>query len=397
MWRMVIFFVVFVLIWGGGHAYAGWTLTRHGDPSRAWRVAIWTLLGLNFAVSTASFAGRRLDNAGPLFDMLQYAAYVGMGAFAMLFGMLVLRDVIELLFVGGSKVTAMASAAEAGEAVERPNRREFFGQIANVGMLGAAAAGASVGYWQAKRLPDIKRVDVPVDGLHPDLDGFKIVQVSDVHVGPTITGDFLKGIVEKVNKLDADIVALTGDLVDGYVEDKRDETRHIGDFQTRYGSFFVTGNHEYYWDAPAWCDEIERCGMRVLNNAHEFIQHGSAKLAVGGVTDYRTGSREEGQASDPHKAIDGAEDADFKLLLAHQPKSVHEASKAGFDLQLSGHTHGGQFWPWNLVVGLAHPFTAGLHAYEQMQIYVSRGSGYWGPPMRLGAPSEITLLTLRTA
>jgi hypothetical protein len=157
----------------------------------------------------------------------------------------------------------------------------------------------------------------------------------------------------------------------------------------------VTGNHEYYWDAPAWCAEVERCGMKVLNNANELVRHGDATLAVGGVTDYRASRHDESQASDPHKAIVGAEDADFKLLLAHQPKSVYEAARAGFDLQLSGHTHGGQFWPWNLVVGLAHPFTAGLDVFESMKIYVSRGTGYWGPPMRLGAPSEITLLTLK--
>jgi predicted MPP superfamily phosphohydrolase len=137
--------------------------------------------------------------------------------------------------------------------------------------------------------------------------------------------------------------------------------------------------------------------MRVLNNAHDVLTIDGARLVVGGVTDYRAGRRIAGHESDPHKAIAGAPPADFRLLLAHQPKSVWEAAKAGFDLQLSGHTHGGQFWPWSLLVGMAHPFSRGLHDYEKMKIYVSCGTGYWGPPLRLGAPSEITLLTLRKA
>ncbi|MGM0555810.1 MAG: metallophosphoesterase [Myxococcota bacterium] len=396
MWRMVIFFLVFIVVWGGGHAYAGWTLTRHGDPTRAWRVAVWSLLGFNFAASAAAFVGRRFATGEVLVDLLQFVAYVGMGAFAMLFALLVLRDVLELALIGAFRFkTALAASGAAAEAVESPERREFFGQIANIGMLGAAATGASVGYWKARKIPDIQRVEVPVEGLHPDLDGFRIAQVSDVHVGPTIKGEFLEGVVERVNTLGADLVAFTGDMVDGYVDDMREDTRHIGNFQATHGSYFVTGNHEYYWDAPAWCDEVERCGMKVLNNANELVRHGGATLAVGGVTDYRAARHDEAQASDPHRAIEGAEDADFKLLLAHQPKSIYEAAKAGFDLQLSGHTHGGQFWPWNLVVGLAHPFTAGLDVFESMMIYVSRGTGYWGPPMRLGAPSEITLLTLK--
>lgn len=392
MWRMVLFVGVFTLVWGGGHAYLGWTLTRHGEAPRAWRVALYTLLGFNFAVSLAAMIGRRLVSGQALVDGLQMVSYVGMGVAALLFGLVVVRDLLELLVVGGSR---LGGVAEVSADVEQPERRQFFGQIANIGLLGAAAAGATVGWRRARRVPDVKEVVVPVKGLHPDLDGFKIAQISDVHVGPTIKRDFWEGVVARVNDIGADMVAITGDMIDGYVDDLRDHTAPMADLKATHGVFYVTGNHEYYWDAHGWCDEFARCGAHVLLNRHRRISHGAASVAVGGVTDYRAERHDESHATDPHAAMRGAEDADFKLLLAHQPRSVHEAARAGFDLQLSGHTHGGQFWPWNLVVGLAHPFTAGLDTYESMQIYVSRGTGYWGPPMRLGAPSEITSLTLK--
>jgi predicted MPP superfamily phosphohydrolase len=201
-------------------------------------------------------------------------------------------------------------------------------------------------------------------------------------------------VVDRVNDLSPDLIAVTGDLIDGTVEHLRHQVAPLGELRAPDGAFFVTGNHEYYWDAEAWCAEVARLGLTVLNNAHTVVRRGSASVVVAGVTDYTSARHLESHVSDPQKAIDGAPEAHLKLLLAHQPKTIVAAERAGFDLQVSGHTHGGQYFPWNLFVGLAHPFTVGLHPYRSTLIYVSPGTGYWGPPTRAGVPSEITLLRL---
>ena len=184
-------------------------------------------------------------------------------------------------------------------------------------------------------------------------------------------------------------------LVDGSVAELSQHTACLSRLSARHGAFFVTGNHEYYSGVRSWVAEIRRLGLRVLMNEHVVLQHKGAGVVVAGVTDFNAGSFDPSQHSDPAAAIAGAPaDAGVNVLLAHQPRSAFAARKAGYDLQLSGHTHGGQFLPWNFFVRFQQPFTAGLHRLGKLWIYVSRGTGYWGPPKRLGAPSEITRLTL---
>ncbi|MEL6181533.1 MAG: metallophosphoesterase, partial [Myxococcota bacterium] len=335
---------------------------------------------------------------GSLLTTLQWAAYMSLGVLLLVFCMVLFRDLIWLVLTMIDGVVGWLTAGDERRRIlpADPERRNMMLSTLNVGLLGAAAALKAHGVYEARRLPQVREVEVEVQGLHSGLDGFRIVQLSDIHIGPTIKRPFLERVVEVVNGLDADLVAITGDLVDGHVEHLRDHVAPIRDIRARYGTFFSTGNHEYYWDALAWVDAIEALGIAVLNNAHTLVHHGGATLLVGGVTDYKAEQLVPEHASDPHKAIAGAPaSVDFKLLLAHQPPSVTKAEEAGFDLQLSGHTHGGQFYPWHIVVGLAHPFVAGLHTFGAMQIYVSRGTGYWGPPMRIGAPSEITVLRLK--
>jgi uncharacterized protein len=236
---------------------------------------------------------------------------------------------------------------------------------------------------------------VPIDGLPAALDGFTIAQISDIHVGPTIKRPYLARIVEAVNALGADMVAVTGDLVDGSVRELGPHVAPLATLASRHGTFFVTGNHEYYSGAGPWVVELRRLGLTVLMNEHVVLEHGGAALVIAGVTDHSAQHFDPAQASDPGAAIAGAPaHAGARLLLAHQPRSAEAAEQAGFDLQLSGHTHGGQFLPWNLFVPLQQPFTAGLHRLRRLWIYTSRGTGYWGPPKRLGAPSEITRLRL---
>jgi uncharacterized protein len=191
-------------------------------------------------------------------------------------------------------------------------------------------------------------------------------------------------------------VAITGDLVDGKVSELARHVAPLAELQSHHGTFFVTGNHEYYSGAHAWIVELRRLGLTVLMNEHVVLRHGagSADLILAGVTDFSAHHFDEAHRSDPVAALRGAPANAVSVLLAHQPRSAVAAEKAGFDLQLSGHTHGGQFWPWNLFVRFQQPFTSGLRQLQNLWVYTSRGTGYWGPPKRFGAPSEITFLRL---
>jgi predicted MPP superfamily phosphohydrolase len=234
-----------------------------------------------------------------------------------------------------------------------------------------------------------------VAGLPDALAGFTIVQISDIHVGPTIKRPYLDRIVDRVNGLAPDAVAITGDLVDGTVRELAPHTAPLARLKATHGTFFVTGNHEYYAGAEPWIAELRRLGVRVLMNEHEVIERAGHALVLAGVTDYSAGHFDAAHRSDPQRAIGGAPShTALRVLLAHQPRTAPAAAQAGFDLQLSGHTHGGQFWPWNLFVPMQQPYVAGLAKHESMWIYVSRGTGYWGPPKRFGAPSEITRIRL---
>jgi predicted MPP superfamily phosphohydrolase len=190
------------------------------------------------------------------------------------------------------------------------------------------------------------------------------------------------------------MVAVTGDLVDGSVAQLRSHVAPLRDLTSRHGTYFVTGNHEYYSGVTAWVSELRRLGINVLLNEHVVLQHNDDSLVIAGVTDYSGHHFDESHRSDAAAAVASAPNGVVRILLAHQPRSAAGALQAGFDLQLSGHTHGGQFWPWNFFVRLQQPFTAGLHRLQSLWVYTSRGTGYWGPPKRFGAPSEITYLRL---
>lgn len=261
-----------------------------------------------------------------------------------------------------------------------------------------AVLATVLGFIGARRRPRVVDVEIPLQGLPPALQGFTIAQISDVHIGPTIKRDFLRGIVEIVNSLDVDLVAVTGDLVDGSVEQLATHVEPLSRLRSRHGAYFVTGNHEYYSGAAAWIAELRRLGLHVLLNEHVVLSHGGASLLLAGVTDYSAHNFDPAQRSDPQVALAGAPAGlRPRVLLAHQPRSSAAAADAGFDLQLSGHTHGGQFWPWNFFVRLQQPFTAGLNRLGNLWVYTSRGSGYWGPPKRLGVPSEVARVRLVAA
>ncbi|MEX8518475.1 MAG: metallophosphoesterase [Leptothrix sp. (in: b-proteobacteria)] len=305
-----------------------------------------------------------------------WPGFIAMGWFSSMFVLTLLREPLLLL---AHWLASDAAPCTSGSAV---------------GVLALAGLATALGAWNARQPAAVRRVDVPIDGLHPDLHGFTITQISDLHVSPTIRRPYVEAVVAAVNALQADLVVITGDVVDGSVAALTEHTAPLGGLRARHGVYAVTGNHEYYSGANAWVTELRRLGLTVLMNQHVVLQQRDARLVLAGVTDYNADHFEPDQRSDPAAALAQAPQGTLKVLLAHQPRSAAAASAAGFDLQLSGHTHGGQFMPWGWFVPLQQPYVAGLYRHARMWVYVSRGTGYWGPPKRLGAPSEISHIRL---
>ncbi len=351
--------------------FVAWRVTPD-LPGTAAQAAFITLLLADALLVPMSFGARRMRDRAAA-DRWTWAGMLALGLFSMLLVLTLLREVL-----------LMAASLFGAAGLAQPTA------IAVPLLALAACAAGLVG---ARRTARVREVDVPIAGLPAALHGFTIAQISDVHVGPTVKRPYVQAIVETVNRLGADAVAITGDLVDGPVHLLHDDVQPLAALRSRHGSFFVTGNHEYYSGAAEWMAQLRALGLRVLLNEHVLIEHGGARLVMAGVADYSAQHFDPRHRSDPKAALAGAPaDAALRVLLAHQPRSAPAAAEAGFDVQLSGHTHGGQFWPWNLFVRLQQPFTAGLHRLQRLWIYTSRGTGYWGPPLRLGAPSEITRL-----
>ncbi len=322
-------------------------------------------------------------------DAAQYVGYVGMGVFSLVFVLLFFRD-------AGLLALDLLARVVPVEVPFDPARRAFTSQGASMFILGAAALMGGAAWVGARRRPTVETVPVPIPGLPPALDGFRIVQISDLHAGPSVKEDAFADIVATINGLSADLVAVTGDLVDGSVGRLAGHVAPLAHLVSRHGTYFVTGNHEYYSGVESWCAHCESVlGMTVLNNRHVVLDHDGATLTVAGVTDQRAGGMAEGHASDPEAAFASAP-ASIRVLLAHQPTTAYRASRLAH-LQLSGHTHAGQYFPFTWLARLVLPFARGLHRVGTMWLYVNRGTTFWGPPMRLDAEQEITLLELRPA
>jgi predicted MPP superfamily phosphohydrolase len=374
---MALMFILLLL-----HAYVGWRLVPALGfaPSLQWLLG--ALLLASWLLMPMALLARRIRRQ-PLSDRLAWTGLLLMGLFSSLFVLTLLRDVVSLPLWLASFWWPLPEGLAPTSAVAVP---------------ALAVLLTLWGLVNARRTAQVVQVDVPIASLPAALHGFSIAQISDVHVGPTIKHGYLQAIVERINALGADMVAVTGDLVDGTVQDLAHHVAPLARLNSRHGTFFVTGNHEYYSGAHAWVDELRRLGLRVLMNEHVLLRHGEASLALAGVADFSAHHFDESHRSDPQAAIAGVSDeALVRVLLAHQPRSAAAAARAGFHLQISGHTHGGQFLPWKWFVRLQQPFTAGLNRWQDLWVYTSRGTGYWGPPKRLGAPSEITHLRLVAA
>ncbi|MDG9704314.1 metallophosphoesterase [Streptomyces sp. DH37] len=289
----------------------------------------------------------------------------------------------------GSGAAAGSGAGERPAA--GPTRRLFVARTV-AAAAGVAAAG-TVGYgtYGVLRGPKLKRVTVPLAKLPRAAHGYRIAVVSDIHLGPILGRAHTQRIVDTINRADADMVAIVGDLVDGTVAELGTAAEPLAGLRSRDGSYFVTGNHEYFGDAGEWVDRVRELGVRPLENARHELRH----FDLAGVNDIA--GEEEGQGPDFRRALGDRDTSRAVVLMAHQPVMIHDAVDHGVDLQLSGHTHGGQMWPGNYLASLANPTLAGLESYGDTQLYVTRGAGAWGPPVRVGAESDITVVELASA
>ena len=363
----------------GGLHYAVWALLTAGlSPTAPFAMGLAAYLALSTLAIPAGLLSLRTRN--PRWGAaLSWVGLLALGQFSSLFVLALLRAaLLPALDWAGAPVLGWAEPSAWVT-------------------VALAVAFTTVGLVVARMRPGVVAVDIPIDGLPPALHGFRIAQITDIHVGPTIRKGYLQRIVDQVNALQADLVAITGDVVDGDVPTLQAHVAPLQQLQAREGVALVIGNHELYSGAEPWVREFRRLGLRVLLNEHFVVQRAQSTLAVAGVTDHSTSRFYTELACDPHAAIAGpGATADVRLLLAHQPVTAPAGADADYHLALHGHTHGGQWWPWNHFVRVQQPVVKGLHRFGRMWSYTSVGTGYWGPPKR-HFRSEITLLTLRPA
>lgn len=321
-------------------------------------------LAVGFLATGAAFVGRFLR--WPVPGVVTTAGWTSLGLVFLAFAAVVVTEPLRWLFPGDPLVA-----------------RGLLVGVPLLGLFGAATA----------RHPRVVHVDVPVRGLDPALDGFTVAQLSDVHVGHTSRA-FVQWVVEVVNAQDVDLVAITGDLVEGTVDEVGDDAAPLGGLRSRHGTYFVTGNHEYFAGVERWLAALRALGMRVLRNEAVTITHRGASFALLGVDDV-FGRLAPGHGFDLASALAGAAPGLPRVLLSHQPVTVDAAADAGVEVQLSGHTHGGQLFPFHFLVRLQQPYLAGLVDHRGTQLYVHAGTGHWGPPLRVGARGEIAILHLR--
>jgi uncharacterized protein len=355
-----------------------WTLLA---PTVAWPTAVVVTGTALFAVAFAALPTLMVLGHGRRHaDRAAVAADVLLGAVWVLF----VWSVIGLLAGVGLLVAG----------VEDPVRSRVVAAAVLLVVVGLCLWGHA----EAMRVPRVKEADVVIGGLGAGLDGLRVVLITDTHYGPLDRARWSAAVVARVNELGADIVCHVGDIADGTVDVREAQAAPLASVQAASARVYVTGNHEYFSEAQGWLDHMAAIGWTPLHNRHIVVERGGDRLVVAGVDDATAGtSGVRGHGADLDAALAGADGALPVLLLAHQPKQVAHAVRAGVDLQVSGHTHGGQIWPFNFLVRLEQPVVHGLSRHgDRTQLYTSRGTGFWGPPFRVFAPSEITVLTLRS-
>jgi predicted MPP superfamily phosphohydrolase len=381
------FFAIVLSIMALLHFYVWTRLVVDPAPPPGIRRALSLGMVVLFATIPLAFYATRAPDVSAR-RLLSFPGYVWLGVLFLLFSALASIDVVRGV---GALIQRLVGDVPPADPERRATVARLFAfAVALVG------GGASIAAIRSGLGPVVvKDVRVRLARLPQALHGTTIVQITDVHVGPTIGREFIADLVRRINALSPDVIAITGDLVDGSVHELAEQVAPLSDLKSRYGAYFVTGNHEYYSGVESWCREVARLGIKVLRNERvEIAGAGGASFDLAGIDDHA--AERFGGSSNVAKAVQGRDPSRELVLLAHQPRAVHQASEHGVGLQLSGHTHGGQIWPWKYLVYLQQPVVAGLAKIGRTLVYVSCGTGYWGPPMRLGAPAEITRITLES-
>ncbi len=374
---MLIFLSLFAVILFSAHFYIFERISYYLQLNDNLRIFFGlALVGLSLLTLTGLPLSRTLSRKAA--TILAWIIYPWMGILFLLFTTVLATDMIWLFL----------KLIPTKHLPDQTFLKYCFGvtALSVVGLLGIFSL------WKGLGSVRIKPITIQLKRLPRSFEGFKIVQITDLHIGPLINGNWLRRVVDKVNDLKPDMVVITGDLVDGSVQELQHHVAPLADLHAPHGTYFVTGNHEYYSGVNEWCTYIASLGVRVLRNERVSIVQSTESFDLAGVDDWAS------RHADLPKAVAGRDPNKLLILLAHQPAAADEAARYGVDLQLSGHTHGGQIWPFNYLVYLQQPYTQGhyYHKDSQTQVYVSAGTGFWGPPMRLGTSAEITLITLRS-
>jgi len=384
--RFAIFFTVFLSVIGGGHFFLYRRLVRAvTDDARLRRIGKWVIGSLFFSLLVAGPVGWLLR--GGFSEAINAVAWTWLGV-AWYLG-------LTTALLGLFAFAGRRAARRSGEPPEvDASRRLFLARAAAGGAVAATSGLAGYGAFRAYAPAEVTELAVKLPKLPRALDGFTIAQVTDIHVGPTIGRHFLEDMVARVNALKPDFIAITGDLVDGSLKNLGPAVAALRDLQARSGIAFITGNHEYYSGDEEWCAALASTGVHVLRNRRISVGDAGGSFDLVGVDDW---SGPDDRRYDLEKAIAGRDPERAAVLLAHQPRNFERAAELGMGLQLSGHTHGGQMFPFNYLVGMTTPFIAGHYTHRGAQLYVSRGTGYWGPPFRVGAPPEIVKVVLQAS
>ena len=371
----LVFFAIALSLIGGMHYYVWARLVRDTHlPPNAARLLTLLIVALGVSLPLALIASRLFSTSAVRPAIWVAFVWMGMGFLFVAF--------LGIADLGRLAATLVQRLRDPGPI--DPEKRVFLARTLAAGVGGVVAGLSALGVRSALGAVQIKELEIRLRGLPRELSGFRLVQISDVHVGPLLRKDWVAQVVDRVRSLSPDLVAITGDLVDGSVRELRDQVAPLARIEAKHGVYFTTGNHEYYSGAEDWYAHLPSLGVRPLRNERVEIAPG---LDLAGIED-PTG------APDLQRALEGRDPSRALVLMAHQPRQFREAARQGVSLTLSGHTHGGQIWPFSWIVALAQPYLAGLHRRGESQLYVSRGTGFWGPPMRVFAPAEITLLRL---
>ncbi|MBN2801615.1 MAG: metallophosphoesterase [Deltaproteobacteria bacterium] len=391
---MLIFLFFFISIIALVHFYLWQKLVNGIISNKKLKIVATVILACLAVLIPASMMISRQSDSTVFIRYFSFIPMTWLGFMMLLFFFFAATDLISLILKIITKLKSK-KVKVSKDAIENPDRRDAFKKIAAVTAYSTIFPIGGFAVYNGMRKPTVIKKSLAINNFPEALNGFKIVQLTDLHLGLTIAGKWLNKVVEQVNMLNPDLVVITGDLIDGEVSLLAGEVESLTKLKSKHGVFFVTGNHEYYFGVEKWVNHLKTIGINVLLNENVKIGDNKDFFYLAGVNDHDAKRVSDKFVPDFDKALSGLSNDESVILLAHQPAAVFEAEKFNVDLMLSGHTHGGQIWPFNYLLPIRQPYLKGLYRHnKKLQIYVNQGTGYWGPPMRLGTECEITEITL---